>query len=202
MTAFAVKLETPPFSNMAELAAREDYKIGYDSSSITENILQNSKKSDVRTIKRRVHELSTRDPDVHSTNGTKHLQRVWEGKYAYMTDLLLTGLNNASCKLKAINTKSGRAFIAFHVPRWSPFKQDFLNSMSYLSDSGLLHRAFQEWFPPTSDDGCSKDDFPKAVSLAKIQSIFLAVGGGVVCGFMILAAETVWYKIQQKLSKE
>ncbi|XP_067660206.1 probable glutamate receptor [Haliotis asinina] len=201
MTVFAIKLETPPFSNVAELAAKDDYKIGYDSSSITENILQNSKKSDVRTIKRRVQDLSTRDPDVYSSNGTKHLQRVWDGHYAYMTDLLLTGLNNASCKLKVINTKSGRALIAFHVPKWSPFKHDFRNSMSYISDSGLLHKAFQEWFPPTSD-GCSKDDFPKAVSLAKIQSIFLAVGGGVASGFMILAVEVVWYKTHQKLPEK
>ncbi|XP_067660207.1 probable glutamate receptor [Haliotis asinina] len=136
MTVFAIKLETPPFANVAELAAKDDYKIGYDSSSITENILQNSRNPDIKIIKQRVQELSISDPDVHGTNGTKHLQRVWEGKYAYMTDLLLTGLNNASCKLKFINTGSGRAFLAFHVPRWSPFRKDFQNR--YVSRNNAM----------------------------------------------------------------
>ncbi|XP_071096984.1 probable glutamate receptor [Haliotis cracherodii] len=127
MTTFAVKLETQPFSNMAELAAREDYKIGYDASSITENIFQNSHQSVVMAIKQRVQDLSARDPDVFSSNGTKHLQKVWEGKYAYIQDSLLIALSNANCKLKVIETIYGRGFVAFYLPKWSPFKQDFRN---------------------------------------------------------------------------
>ncbi|XP_071096985.1 probable glutamate receptor [Haliotis cracherodii] len=225
MTTFAVKLETPPFSNMAELAAREDYKIGYDASSITENLLQNSKQSVVMAIKQRVQDLSARDPDVFSSNATKHLQKLWQGKYAYITDVVLTDLRTTNCKLNVIDTKYGKGFVAFHVPKWFPFKQDFRNryvpidvsildkydrkelivarlsrkNMSLLSDSGILQRTFQEWFPSTADNGCPVEAYPKAVSLIKIQSIFFAVGAGLVCSSMILVAEIVWYKMKQKL---
>ncbi|XP_048245895.1 probable glutamate receptor [Haliotis rufescens] len=125
MTTFAVKLETPPFSNMAELAAREDYKIGYDASSVIENHFRNSKQTDIIRIKQRVQDLSARDPNVLSSNGTKQLQKVLEGKYAYITSSLITVVSNGNCKLKAIDTKYGRAFVAFHLPKWSPFKQEF-----------------------------------------------------------------------------
>ncbi|XP_067660224.1 glutamate receptor ionotropic, kainate 5-like [Haliotis asinina] len=198
MAIFAVKKENPPFSNMAELAARQDYKIGYDISSITENLLQNSRHPDVVAVKQRVQELSITDPSVFSSNDTEHLQRVWNGKYAYISGMLLTALSKAKCKLKVIDTEFGNAFIAFYLPKSSPYKKDFEKSMSYLSDSGILQRSYEEWFPPATDDGCPVEDFPRAMSLVKIHSIFLAGGGGVVCSFMVLAAEILWYKIKQK----
>ncbi|XP_071096369.1 glutamate receptor ionotropic, kainate glr-3-like [Haliotis cracherodii] len=125
MAIFAVKSEKPPFSNMAELAARNDYKIGYDSSSITENLFQNSIQSDVMAIKQRVQDLSARDPDVFSSNATKHLQKVWEGKYAYISGVFLTQLESSNCKLKMIDAKLDTSLTAFHLPKSSPFKQDF-----------------------------------------------------------------------------
>ncbi|XP_071096991.1 probable glutamate receptor [Haliotis cracherodii] len=198
---FAVKSEKPPFSNMAELTAREDYKIGYDKSSITENLLQNSKQPDHVTIKLRVQDLSTRDPDVFSTNATKHLQKVWEGKYAHIGGIFLSAIGNSSCKLKVIDTTFENSFTAFHLPKSSPFKTDFQKSMYLLSDSGILQRTYQEWFPPIEDEGCSEEDHnPKAVSLVKIQSIFIAVGVGLLCSSMILVAEIVWYNIKQKIT--
>ncbi|XP_046555720.1 glutamate receptor ionotropic, kainate 2-like, partial [Haliotis rubra] len=189
MAIFVVERHNPPFSNMAELVARQDYKIGYDISSITENFLQNSRLPDAMAVKQRVQELSTTDPDVFSSNDTKHLQRVWNGKYAYISGMLLTALSNANCKLNVIDTEFGNAFIAFYLPKSSPYKRDFEKSMSYLSDSGILQRSYQEWFHPTSHDGCPVEDFPKPMSLIKIHSIFFAGGGGVVCSFVILAAE-------------
>ncbi|XP_071096373.1 glutamate receptor ionotropic, kainate 5-like [Haliotis cracherodii] len=200
MAIFAVKIENPPFSNMAELAARDDYKIGYDSTSITENLFQNSRRSDVMAIKQRVQGLSTRDPDIFSSNDTKHLQKVWDGKYAYISGLLLTAISNVNCKLKVIDTKFGRAFLAFYLPKTSPFRQDFQKSMYHLSDSGILQRTFQEWFPSSADDGCQVEDFPKSMSLVKIQSIFFVVGVGLVCSSMILVTEIVWYKTKHTMA--
>lgn len=40
MATLAVRLQQPPFTNFAELAAREDYKIGFDSSSIISQYFQ------------------------------------------------------------------------------------------------------------------------------------------------------------------
>ncbi|XP_046567435.1 glutamate receptor ionotropic, delta-1-like [Haliotis rubra] len=200
MAIFVVIKHNPPFSNMAELVARQDYKIGYDISSITENFLQNSRLPDAMAVKQRVQELSATDPDVFSSNDTKHLQRVWNGKYAYISGMLLTALSNANCKLNVIDTEFGNAFIAFYLPKSSPYKRDFEKSMSYLSDSGVLQRSYQEWFPPTSHDGCPVEDFPKPMSLIKIHSIFFAGGGGVVCSFVILAAEILCNRNEENLS--
>ncbi|XP_071096989.1 probable glutamate receptor [Haliotis cracherodii] len=202
MATFAVKSEKPPFSNMAELAARNDYKIGYDSSSITENLFQNSNQSDVMAIKQRVQDLSARDPDVFSSNATKHLQKVWEGKYAYMAGIILTQLGSSNCKLEVIDAKLYKALTAFHLPKSSPFKQDFQESMSLLSQSGILQRTFKERSDSAPGDKCPEEDYPKAVSLVKIKSIFFPVGIGLICGSMVLVAEIVWHKIKQKLYQQ
>ncbi|XP_067660216.1 glutamate receptor ionotropic, kainate glr-3-like [Haliotis asinina] len=125
MAIFAVKSEKPPFSNMAELAAREDYKIGYDASSIIGNLFQNTGRSDVMAIKQRVQELSSRDPDVITSNMTKHLQNVRGGKYAFIASKQLAVLVSADCRLTAIDAKLIRGLSAFHLPRQSPFRQEF-----------------------------------------------------------------------------
>ncbi|XP_071083841.1 probable glutamate receptor [Haliotis cracherodii] len=199
MAIFAVKSEKPPFSNLAELAAREDYMIGYDSSSTIENMFKTSKQSDVMAIKQRVQDLSARDPDVFSNNVTKHLQRVWEGKYAFLAGVILTELDSAFCKLKAIDAKLNKILRALHLPKSSPFKQDFQESMSLLSESGILQRTLQEWSQSAPGDKCPEEEYPKAVSLIKIKSFFFPVGIGLICGSMVLFAEVVWHKIKQKL---
>ncbi|XP_067660225.1 glutamate receptor ionotropic, kainate 5-like [Haliotis asinina] len=198
MAIFAVKLEKPPFSNMAELAAREDYKTGYDSSSILENLLQFSKQSDVMAMRQRVQDLSTRDHDVLSSNTTKHLQKVWDGKYAFLGGTFLSAIRHTNCKLKVIDTTFESSFTAFHLPKSSPFKKDFQNSMYLLSESGVLQRTYHEWFASTEDDGCPVEDYPKPLSLVKVLGVFFAAGAGLICSLLMLLAEIVWYKMKQK----
>ncbi|XP_067660215.1 probable glutamate receptor [Haliotis asinina] len=198
MAIFAVKSEKPPFSNMAELAARKDYKIGYDASSIIGNLFQNTGRSDVMAIKQRVQELSSRDSDVITSNTTKHLQKVREGKYAFIAHIQLAILVSANCKLTAIDAELNRGLAAFHLPKRSPFKQDFQESMYRLSESGIQQRTYQEWFQSTPDAKCQVDDYPKAVSLVNIQGIFFPVALGLTCGSIVLVAEIVWHKGKQK----
>ncbi|XP_067660221.1 probable glutamate receptor [Haliotis asinina] len=197
MSIFAIRLEKPPFSNLAELAARDDYKVGYDASSITGNLFENSKLSHIMIMKDRVRDSSARDLDVLSSNVTKHMQKVMKGKYAFIGGPSLIQVSYADCKLSVTDTEFGRTFDSVYLPKQSPFKHDFQKSMSYLSASGILQRTYQEWFPPTEDDGCPEEDFPKAVSLLKIQSVFIAIGLGLICSVIVLALEIVWYKKKQ-----
>ncbi|XP_067660212.1 probable glutamate receptor [Haliotis asinina] len=191
---FAVKLEKPPFSNLAELAAREDYTIGYDSSSITENLFQNTKQSDVRDVVQRVRDASATDPGVLSVNVTEHLQRVHKGKYAFVSGAIILLLANADCKLEALHTNFGHSYTAFHLPKFSPFKQDFENTMYHLRDSGILQRTCHQWSQSAPQVQCPQEDFPKVASLSKVQGIFFAVAAGVMCSVLMLLAEVVWYK--------
>ncbi|XP_071096988.1 probable glutamate receptor [Haliotis cracherodii] len=191
---FAIKLEKPPFSNLTELVAREDNKIGYDSSSITQNLFQNTKQSDIKGVVQRVRDLSVTDPDVLGINITKHLQRVHEGKYAFISGTVIVPLSYADCRLQLLDTKFGHSYTAFHLPKSSPFKQDLEKTMYHLRDSGILQRTMQEWLQSAPKVKCPVESFPKAVSLIKIQSMFFAVGIGLICSFLILVAEIVWYK--------
>ncbi|XP_071096119.1 probable glutamate receptor [Haliotis cracherodii] len=124
MATFAVKLEKPPFSTTVELASKMDYAIGYESASITENVVQNSNEPHVVSIKQRIHDLSIKDPALLSTNTTKHLKRVQEGKYAFITGMLILPLANAKCQLELIDSRLGSLYTAFHLPKSSPFKHD------------------------------------------------------------------------------
>ncbi|XP_067660218.1 probable glutamate receptor [Haliotis asinina] len=199
MTMFAVKSESPPFSNMAELAAREDYKMGYDPSSVVSNLLQNSKWPDVVAVTQRVKELSTRDPDVLTSNITKHLQKVREGKYAFIAGSMVAELESAECRFKAIDAKLNRFLAVFYLPKCSPFKEDFDKSMYLLAESGILQRTYQEWYQSTPDGKCQVEEYPKTVSLVNIQGIVFPVALGLTCGFIVLVAEIVWHKVKQKL---
>ncbi|XP_067660217.1 probable glutamate receptor [Haliotis asinina] len=199
MTMFAVKSESPPFSNMAELAAREDYKMGYDSSSVVANLLQNSIWPDVVAVTQRVKELSTRDPDVLTSNITKHLQKVREGKYAFIAGSMVAELESPSCRFKAIDAKLTRFLAVFYLPRCSPFKEDFEKSMYLLTESGILQHTYQEWYQSTPDDKCQVEEYLKAVSLVNMQGIVFPVALGLTCGFIVLVAEIVWHKVKQKL---
>ncbi|XP_071096691.1 glutamate receptor ionotropic, kainate glr-3-like [Haliotis cracherodii] len=119
MATCAVELAKPPFSNMAELVSRKDYTIGYDSSSITENIIQNSNLSYLVAFKQ-----SIKDPGLLSNNITKHLQKVQEGKYAFITSMVILPLAYAKCQLEMIDARLSSSYTAFHLPKSSPFKHD------------------------------------------------------------------------------
>ncbi|XP_071096117.1 probable glutamate receptor [Haliotis cracherodii] len=199
MATFAVKLETPPFSSLAELVSRKDYTIGYDSSSITEIIIQNANLSYVVAMKQRTRDQSIKDPDLLSSNVTKHLQRVQEGKYAFITGMLILPLGRAKCQLDMLDSRLSSAYTAFHLPKSSPFKHDLQKSMHFLRDSGILHQLFQEWLQSVPEEICQEEEFPKAVSLIKIQIIFLAAGIGLGWSILILMAEIILHRTKRDI---
>lgn len=73
--------------------------------------------------------------------------------------------------------------------------------MYRLSDSGFMHRAFQEWIQSrvASEETCQAKEFPKAVSLIRIQSIFFAAGIGLGCSTLTLIAEVVWHMTRHEM---
>ncbi|XP_067660170.1 probable glutamate receptor [Haliotis asinina] len=199
MATLAVKVETPPFSNMAELVSRTDYKIGYDSSSITESIIQNSNLSYMVAFNKRIKDQSIKDTGLLSNNITTHLQRVHEGKYAFITSLVILPLARAKCQLEAIDSRLSSTYTAFYLPKSSPLKPELQKAMYRLNDNGILQRTFQEWLESVPKETCHVEDFPKVVSLIKTQSIFFAVGIGVGSSSLILIAETVWYRTKHQI---
>ncbi|XP_071096118.1 probable glutamate receptor [Haliotis cracherodii] len=198
MATDAVKIEVAPFSSMAELVSRKDYTIGYDSSSITENIIQSSNLSYIGAFVQRIRGLSIKDPGLLSSNLTKHWQRVQEGKYALITGTLTLTLTHSMCQIEVIDARLATGSTAFHVPKSSLFKHDLQRTMYFLRDSGFLDRTFQEWLQSIPEETCREETLPKSVSLIKIQSIFFAAGIGLGCSSLILMAEIVWHMLRHK----
>lgn len=86
--------------------------------------LQNTNRPDILAVRRRVDEISTTDPDVLNFNMTRQFHRVQQGKYALLLGTIFSFLGNTNNQLEVIDSKHGTAFLAFHIPRSSPFKHE------------------------------------------------------------------------------
>lgn len=85
---------------------------------------QNSNLSYLVAFKQNIRCLSIKDPGLISNNITKHLQRVQEGKYAFIASMVMLPLAYAKCQLEMIDARLSSSYTAFHLPKSSPFKHD------------------------------------------------------------------------------
>ncbi|XP_067682736.1 probable glutamate receptor [Haliotis asinina] len=192
MATLAVRTETRPFNNMAELAARDDYKIGYDAASVTHHRMEESRQLDVVAVRQRVLDESVSDPDVLSSNLTKHLQNIENGKYAFLTHTVVSDyLIRNKCSLKAIDSTFGTSYDAVYVPKSSPFKHELQNRISLLTDSGIMQEAVNKWLQSIPEDKCPIEELHKPVALIQLKGIFYALGIGMGCSVLGLMAEVV-----------
>ncbi|XP_067660211.1 uncharacterized protein [Haliotis asinina] len=135
---FAVKIEKPPFSNLAELAVREDYTIGYDPSTITENFLRAYTYLGMQ-VRNKLQNAQIQDkPRAEYKSG---LKKIWSSELS------------ARNKVKAINTFAVPVLsYSLGVVDWAEQDIQSLDRLTrrIMSDNRLLGTTSSAIVPPTS----------------------------------------------------
>ncbi|XP_053403153.1 probable glutamate receptor [Mercenaria mercenaria] len=147
-------------------------------------------------------EFNKSDPTILHTNPAFHVERVKEGKYAWIGDKTYIEIAMASeCSLVSIKEEFMPLIYVFGFKDNSPHSAMFSKQMIKIHEIGLFQIWKRKWWPKSNF--CAGDSIPEAkpISLMDVQSAFYVCFTGIFLGMVAFLIEIILQKYWSFLQK-
>ncbi|XP_067682752.1 probable glutamate receptor [Haliotis asinina] len=183
--------EKPPFSSLAEMVQQDTYTWGFVGGTALVTLFQDSNISDYQKIWRRVKEMTAKDPDWLSQNINKHLGRVAESQYVFISGESIMEMwdDSRRCNLQILNEEFRSTPIAVGLPKHSEHVHVFSHQILKVFESGLLDLWWNRLKPKHQCQSLSRQT--QRVDLSTLQSAFYGAGVGVAMALLVLICEII-----------
>ncbi|XP_041351372.1 glutamate receptor ionotropic, kainate 5-like [Gigantopelta aegis] len=198
---FSVRPVVKQFSSLGQLLDNPKYKIGVLHGSILTMILKNSSHPDYRRAWNKILKDSKDDPDVFTTNETKHVQKVIGGYYAFIrNDAGLRIFTRENCGLQRLGLSLVWQPVCLGVPKRSTLNVEFAETMKRLETSGIFNYWWNVHISQLKHITCPsrQRSVSSSITLDDIKSGFVLLGAGIGAAVLSLFIEILWNTIRRK----
>ncbi|KAK7475656.1 hypothetical protein BaRGS_00033082 [Batillaria attramentaria] len=181
-----------PFTSLAEMAERDDYRWGVIGGTSTVMQLRQSNDSVLKSVYRGMLTFAQDDPEVFSLDRDVHLSKILSSRYAFITE----GFSEAMLAEKDRLTyfavpEFGSKMYSIFTQKNSTLTWRLDKVLLRLQDAGMMHHLRKRWLPQQANHPASRSS-RTTITLETMQGPFyIAVGGLVSAAIALLAEMTI-----------
>ncbi|XP_012936163.1 glutamate receptor ionotropic, delta-2 [Aplysia californica] len=194
MAFLLVAKEELPFTTLSELASQDTYTWGVTGSTVVEYLFNVSKRTDFRMLGEGLERFKAIDPDTNSLDPMVHYNKVQQGHYAYISDMVPMEIwVTKDCNLKLLKETVIPLPFVIGLQNNSAYVTTFNTHLLHIDQIGLYQVWKKKWWPRGGKCSISSQyGTKKVVSLREAQSAFFILGAGLGLAMLLLLAESLW----------
>ncbi|XP_052067296.1 glutamate receptor ionotropic, kainate glr-3-like [Mytilus californianus] len=182
-----------PFTSLEEMVNQNEYKWGTLGSSVFQTVFEESTVPTYAAIWNGIVEFNKSDPSVLSKSGEEHLQKLYNGNYAFiMAKQYIDFETTGHCNLVLLNEHLARNEVAFALANNSPCVRILSNAILSLHEYGLIDK-WKDYRWPQTFCNDQKRIVVNNISVEDIQSAFYLIGIGVCLSCISLLCEKIMH---------
>ncbi|KAK7467950.1 hypothetical protein BaRGS_00036793, partial [Batillaria attramentaria] len=184
----------PPFTSLAEMVGRNDFRWGTTGGSKLLRILRASNDNVEQAVYRGLMKFAKDDPDVLSLDPNVQLRKVLGGHYAFLGEgATVEHWAAEHCDVIALPDRiTGLESYNIFTPKFSTLAAKMNHILLRLQDTGVLSYLHNRWYPKLA--GCHGNLTPStSISLTTLQGPFYVAVGGLVMATVTLVVEMIWF---------
>lgn len=193
-----VTKEKTPFDSLTEMVAQSDYEWGTLGGTFWVTFFERSSVPTHQSVWSGIQTFNRSDPRVLSKHTAPHIEKVKEGKYAYIAEKsLLEIIASRNCELHIAKEEFLPLQYGIGLPNESPFTKIFSDAILNIHETGLIQIWKQKHWPKRNFCAGSLIKEAKPIKWIDIQTAFYMIGTGTTFGMFVLLSECIFTKCRK-----